>query len=60
LTDLPEQALDEVPHGPFDIIFAATGACSVVFEAMETSGRNDHAVAAGREERDSGVCGSSQ
>jgi threonine dehydrogenase-like Zn-dependent dehydrogenase len=34
-------------HGPFDIIFEATGASSVVFEAMEVLGRNGVLVLTG-------------
>ena len=34
-------------HGPFDIIFEATGASSVVFEAMEALGRNGVLVLTG-------------
>ncbi|MEP7358193.1 MAG: glucose 1-dehydrogenase [Anaerolineales bacterium] len=34
-------------HGPFDLIFEATGASSVVFEAMEALGRNGVLVLTG-------------
>jgi len=34
-------------HGPFDVIFEATGASSVVFEAMEALGRNGVLVLTG-------------
>jgi len=34
-------------HGPFDIIFEAAGASSVVFEAMEALGRNGVLVLTG-------------
>jgi threonine dehydrogenase-like Zn-dependent dehydrogenase len=34
-------------HGPFDLIFEATGASSVVFEAMEALGRNGVLVVTG-------------
>jgi glucose 1-dehydrogenase len=44
--DVPlRQAAD--PHGPLDIIFEATGASSVVFEAMDALGRNGVLVLTG-------------
>ena len=44
--DVPlSQAAEQ--HGPFDIIFEATGASSVVFEAMQALGRNGVLVLTG-------------